>query len=180
MEANLSDSQLENMASALGIDVDTLKQSRFFDLLKGVFPVYITNLDRVLAPFGGEIVSNLTSVTLVNNTLKQVDITVPAGKRWYLFGGSITNPDDVGRNCTIFVTDGTAILYRILKDQAIGATASAYFPNTEATVSQIGSGAYPLPLLAGYMISFYWAAGGASAGGVSASGAVAMVVEVDE
>ena len=179
MQINPSDTLLDEMARELGINPDDLKHSRFFNLIKGVFPVYITNLTRKLAPFGGAIESNRTVTPLVNNTVLDVHIEVPATKRWYLFGGRITNGDNVARNCYVTIQNkANENVLQLFRDQALGAGGDGYFPNSEATVIQLAGGLYPLPLSAGMAVHFHYAAGGASAGGTAI--AVAWVVELDE
>ena len=178
LDANISKSVIDEIARQLGIEADELYKAgfSFFPL---VMPVHLTNLQRNLAPYGGTIEENYNTVILVNNTYGQEDLTVPAGKRWYLFGGFLLNGDDVARDCWVNVigTEGSTLL-RLLKDQAVGAATDVYFPNTEATVDQMGSGIYPIPLLAGSIIRFRWDAGGASTGGTAKY--CAIVVEVDE
>lgn len=179
METNPSDTLLVEMARELGIDEDTLKNNRFFQLIKGVLPVYIMNLTRKMAPYGGDIKSNATAVTVVNNTIKTENIEVPAGKRWHLFGGKIINPDNVARNVYIELYDENDVkICRLLKFVAAGPGGEAYFPNSEATIDQVGPGAYPFPMSAGWYMQFYFGAGGASAGGTGT--VFAVVVELDE
>jgi len=176
---NPSNTLLEEMARELGIDADKMKTERFFKLIKATVPVYLMNLTRKTAPYGGDIVSNMETITLVNNVALNYDFIVPAGKRWYLWGGKMMNGDDVNRNCSASIYDADANkLMVVLRSQAIVAGNETYFPNTEASVTQLGSGAYPVPLLAGWYVRYYFAAGGASAGG-DAENAL-MVVEVEE
>lgn len=179
MQVNPSDATLEEMARELGIDPDDLKQSRFFDLIKGTFPVYIMNLTRKTAPYGGDILQDHlgAAVTLVNNTLLNHDIIVPAGKRWYLFGGRIFNGDDVERACQVVLLSAEAVgITVLLRSQAIAAGAYASYPNGEASVLQTIS--FPLPMAAGTYLRFGFEAGGASAGGTGYCSAI--LIEVDE
>lgn len=179
LQINPADAILEEMARELGLDPDDLKGDRFFQLVKGVFPVYIMNLTRKMAPYGGALKDNYASVTLANDTAKNELKTVPPGKRWYLFGGRITNGDDVNRQVYIqlFNADDKNI-GQLAKSQTVNAGAVLCYPNTEAVVTQMGSGAYPVPMKAGDYIKINWAAGGASAGGDSDTSA--LVVELNE
>lgn len=179
METNPTDTLLAELARELGIDEDTLKSNRFFTLVKGVFPVYIMNLTRKLAPYGGEIDDNYATVTLGNNDTVSQTVTVPAGKRWYLFGGRMSNGDNVVRNVTLQVYNELDVaIAMLIRYQVLAAGGEIFFPNTEAVSTQLGSGAYPLPLLAGWDLEYTWNAGGVSAGGTSHISAI--VVEVDE
>lgn len=128
----------------------------------------------------GEIKSNLnTNVTLVNNTAKTQDITVPTGMRWYIFGGKVSNGDSVDRATYVRLQDGSANTILYLKSSAtLAAGAEWNFPQHADNTSQIQGGSYPLPALAGWVIRFYWAAGGASAGGTSQVSL--LVLEVPE
>lgn len=178
-DMNPSDAILEEMARELGMDVDELKMKRFFKLIKATLPVYIMNLTRKTSPFGGEIESNYTEFALGNNDNVHAIITVPPGKRWFLFGGAILNGDDVNRACSVLLlNEDDKIIGAIFLSQTINAGVRAYYPNTVSSVLHIGHGAYPLPLAAGWQIDAYFAAGGASSGGTGAL--TAMVVEVDE
>lgn len=179
VEMNPSDTLLEEMARELGINIDELKMKRFFKLIKGTFPVYIMNLTRKMAPYGGEILDNFDEVTLVNNVTKSHNVTVPATKRWYLWGGRMSNGDDVARNsgCRLHNSDAK-IIFTPLMSQALAAGSSLYFPTTIVTVNQLGSGAYPIPMKAGDYIRFTWVAGGVSAGGTSEI--ILLVSEIDE
>lgn len=178
LDANVSDTMMDEIARQLGVDAADLKKTGFL-FFPLVMPVHITNLQRNLAPYGGEVVHNYNEVTLVNNVTKNEALTVPATKRWYLMGGFILNGDDVARVCviTVRIPAGNTIM-RLIKSQSIAAATDVYYPNTEASVDQIGHGAYPIPLEAGTVINFQWTQGGASAGGTGKF--AALVVEVDE
>ena len=177
LDANIAKSTRDEIARQLGIDSKELQESGF-TFFPIITPVQITNLQRNLTPFGGDIDANGSTTTLVNNTTKGETLTVPAGKRWYLFGGSIKNGDNVARECTVSLLDTSDVtVLTLMRTISIAAGITNMFPNTEATVLQVGGGAYPIPLDSGYDISYAWAAGGASAGGTARFSA--FIVEVD-
>lgn len=178
LDANISKAVIDEMARQLGMEADELYKAgfQFFPL---IMPVHLTNLQKNIAPYGGTIEGNYAETTLVNNTNGSRRLTVPAGKRWYLFGGYMHNGDNVGRVCDLSIEDTNSKIVLInLRGQAIGVGGTVVFPNTEAVVGQAGSGIYPIPMLAGWDLLFNWLAGGASAGGTSRSAAI--VIEVDE
>lgn len=116
------------------------------------------------------------AVPLVNNTIKELELTVPAGKRWFLMGGYFTNGDDVARNSSVSITDGTDTILWLRASSAMADGATYLYPTTVASNSNImPTGMFVLD--AGWTIKFYWAAGGASTGGNSTI--TAMVLEVD-
>jgi len=117
------------------------------------------------------------AVVLVNNTVKTTDVTVPGNKRWFYYGGYMTNGDDVARDCQCAIYDGTDLLYYIRVFAALGAGAVAAFPNTSASAYNIRFPSDGLALEPGWIIRFTWNAGGASTGGNSTISA--MVREVD-
>lgn len=177
LDANVSDTMFDEIARQLGIDAADLKKSgfTFFPL---IMPVHLTNLQKDLAPYGGKIEQNYLTTALGNNDQVIVYLTVPATKRWYLWGGKLLNADNVARNCGVTLMDESShVIFVLAKTQSVGAGASVYYPNTEAVVTQIGSGAYPIPMKAGWQLQFKWLAGGASTGGTAQY--TALVVEVD-
>jgi len=179
MEATIPKATLEEMARQLGIVEDDITKYPFFRVLEGIIPVYFMNLSRMLAPYGGAIEDNYGSKTLENNTSASQIITVPAGKRWYLFGGHLMNGDDVVRACYVQLRNASnQVIAYLAQAQNVGANARLHWPNTEAVVTKLGGGGYPIPMLAGYNLYISWAAGGASAGGASPYSA--FVVEMDE
>lgn len=117
----------------------------------------------------GDLKHNLTAVTLVNNTTKLQDMTVPTGRRWKVFFGGIYNGDDVARNLKVAVREsgGVAEIIPLLATVSTGASTNRYFPKAFGASDQValGAGAYPFWLEAGDVIRFTFTAGGASAGG---------------
>ena len=120
----------------------------------------------------GVLVTNYNAaVALANNTAKTQAVTVPAGKRWFLFGGIMSNADNVERATQIYITDGTNTVMYIRQATAQAAGAIIAYPNTVALATN-WQFPVPMPLSAGWTITFYWAAGGASAGGNATISAV--------
>lgn len=111
---------------------------------------------------GGRLLTNRSAITLVNNTLLTVRITVPADMRFYFWGGTFLNADDVQRRVEVTTDDGTNPLMPI-HDANIGAATRATYPNNVAQLRTPLS--IPIPLDAGWRISFTFSAGGVSAGG---------------
>ena len=178
LDANVSDTMMDEIARQLGIDAADLKKAgfTFFPL---VMPVHLTNLQKQLQPYGGEIKANYTAVTLVNNTAKNQAVTVPANKRWFLWGGFADNADDVARSFKISLFDADdQLIMRLIRSQSLAGPGEIMYPNTEATILQTGHGAYPIVMDAGWYLAFYWAAGGASTGGTSHVTALVTEVEV--
>ena len=124
---------------------------------------------------GGLILSNYGTTVLANNTANSRTLTVPNGKRWILFGGDIYNADNVARACTVRIVSATdeQIVY-FFNGVSIGAGAHGPYPS----ISLAGglSTVISLPLKEGWKIYFYWAAGGASAGGTATSSALVLEV----
>lgn len=132
---------------------------------------------------GGKPKQEVTSVTLVNNTAKTVDMTVPSGKQWILLGVRIANMDDVDRACTIrkYVTAGKTSLIAQLFSATLTATGGrGHFPGTSTSVSTRHVASNPSEFMVdGNTLSIVWAAGGASAGVVDVDGLVVEYLEVD-
>lgn len=113
----------------------------------------------------GNFKKNKTSVTLVNNTLKNQDITVPAGKVWTVLRGQIYNGDDVARNCNVICYDSTPTEMATLHtDAALAATTRIQFPRLNQNAAEDPM-KQPLVLEAGDYVRFQFKAGGASSGG---------------
>lgn len=133
--------------------------------------------ELIFVALGGTIKSNHANVTLVNNTAKTETVTVPTGRRWYLFGGKIYNGDDVNRSCTIFITDASDKVLMTLLKFTVAATDEGFYPNNDdLAANQVSDGAYPIPLLAGWKLKFTFAAGGASAGGTGEISGIVLEV----
>lgn len=115
--------------------------------------------------YGGAFKKNKANVTLVNNTLKNDDVTVPAGLEWTVLRGQIYNGDDVARNCNVICYDSANVEMATLHaDAALGATTRIQFPRR----NQVGAEdpmESPVVLEAGDYVRFQFKAGGASTGG---------------
>lgn len=110
--------------------------------------------------------SNKTSVTLVNNTAKTVDLTVPSNERWIPRHGYIKNFDDVTRTCRVQIyNDDDVRIGFLLYDTAIVAAGYQIFPNKAQSSSRELDDQLELIMLPGWYIRFQWDAGGASTGG---------------
>lgn len=119
----------------------------------------------------GSIVSNEADSTLVNNTALTRTITVPANARWKLYGGDVLNGDDVSRNLSVAVDDGTDRIFTYVVGSALGVSARHAYPfDTGGSITEL-SAIGPVPLVAGDRVRITWAAGGASAGGTAKSSA---------
>lgn len=108
---------------------------------------------------------NKTDVTLVNNTLKNQDVTVPAGEEWTVLGGQIYNGDDVARNCNVICYDSANVEMSTLHaDAALAATTRIQFPraNQAGAVNPLRT---PCVLEAADYVRFQFKAGGISTGG---------------
>lgn len=110
---------------------------------------------------------NKTSVTLVNNTLKNQDITVPASQTWTVLRGRVHNGDNVARNCNVICYDSANVEMQTLDaDAALGAGAVRTFPRANQSGAE-ENWHQPVVLEAGDYVRFQFKAGGASAGGTS-------------
>lgn len=134
----------------------------------------------------GRFTDNLTSVALVNNTEKVIDVTVPAGKRWFLMFVRMVNADDVARTIIAIIYKEAAktnILLPLFTKSGLGAAGVIVYPSsmpTSAGAYMAGACAPPgIILEAGHTISFTWATGGASTGATDADGLCVAVLEVD-
>ena len=130
----------------------------------------MTETEQVFDFPGGRVISNQADITLVNNTALTTRITVPADMRWFFWGGSSLNADNVGRRLEVTIDDGTDILHYVY-DGDVGAGVRSTFPANQD--SQRNSQGLPFPLSPGWRINFIFSAGGASAGG---TGEIAAVV----
>jgi len=129
---------------------------------------------------GGKFNQDVSSITLVNNTLLNDDVTVPAGRRWLILGIRAVNDDDVDRVITIWKyleAAATNPICVLMQGTATAGGGSVVFPNSQDSAS------YPshLPHLCkeGNMIRVQWAAGGASAGSVDANGLIMEYLELN-
>lgn len=129
---------------------------------------------------GGKKKIDVTSLTLVNNTDKNVKVTVPAGKRWLLINIKITNPDNVIRIGQIAHYKETALTNAVksLLYKSMAANEVLNFPSY-STDTGVTTQNQLLILDEGETLSFNWYAGGASAGGTDADGIVVEYLEID-
>ncbi len=131
--------------------------------------------DQVFDFPGGRLLDNLAAIALVNNTLLTVRITVPANMRWYLWGGTFLNGDDVQRRVEVNIDNGADVIMPI-HDANIPAATRVTYPNNVAAIRTPLS--FPLPLSPGWRISFVFSAGGASAGGAGDIDAIVTQLRV--
>ena len=127
----------------------------------------------------GQIHQEVTSVTLVNNTAKTIDTTVPSGKLWMLTNIRATNPDDVARfiGFVIYKEAGKTNLVDYVDRQTHSAGTFQQAPDRIFTGRAYSGLQFPRPLEAGNTISVTWETGGVSAGGTDADG---LVIEYQE
>lgn len=129
---------------------------------------------------GGEPFQDPTSVALVNNTAKTIDVTVPAGKKWVLLAIKMMNPDDVARVLDINKWKEAAKTTEIarLENISLGAGGIIHWPNTDATSVIRTTASNPAEIMsAGNTLEFQWASGGASTGATDADGIVIEYLE---
>jgi hypothetical protein len=131
---------------------------------------------------GGNFQQAVTSITLVNNTAKTEDVTVPAGKRWVLQSIKVTNPDNVTRTIqgVLYKEAGkTNHIAQILKVTNLAASGRHQAPHdSPAQALDTFHDVRGRILAAGNTISIIWATGGASAGGTDADGLVIEYLEL--
>lgn len=128
------------------------------------------------------LVQLVTEVVLANNTAKNIDTTVPAGKRWRLLNIKVANPDDVARNINILKyleAAKTHLISTYVHIEEIGVAASLNVPSKNHTDERERELITPDIYDAGNTINVIWAAGGASAGGTDADGLVIEYLEID-
>jgi len=125
---------------------------------------------------GGNLINEVTSVTLVNNTAKTVDFTVPSFIRVIIKSIKVTNPDDVDRVVTfnLFLEAGKTNNLAFLQSASVGAGFNPlHWPTLDSGTTLMRKVFSPgLLMNPGNTISVVWAAGGVSAGGVDADGHV--------
>jgi len=124
----------------------------------------------------GTLKAAVTSITLVNNTGKVQDVTVPDDTIWELISIKITNPDNVARDFNAIVYKEAAKTNEIQQIMSLGAIASLAkytVPNdSPALNTAICSAVRGMLLGPNWTINCIWSAGGASAGGTDADGLV--------
>jgi len=122
----------------------------------------------------GTIRADATSVTLVNNTAKTTDISVPTDGVWELQIIKVTNPDDVARVVTVslYTTPAKTVLVATLVSGSVNAGSRLMFPHGVVSASQLNMPNRPFLLGATWTIEVVHATGGASTGGTDAAGIV--------
>lgn len=122
----------------------------------------------------GEVRADVTSVTLVNNTAKTNNVTVPDDTIWKLQSIRVMNPDDVARAISLTIYKEAAKTSRVLHLDTRNIAASAVFqwPNNGTGGEDRSNIPFDLVLFAGNTIEITWAAGGASSGGTIADAQV--------
>lgn len=122
----------------------------------------------------GSIEQSVTSITLVNNTAKTQDITVPADERWSVESILAINADNVDRaiSVKVFKTASKSILLRYIANVSVTTLQRLMLPNNSAATTQSYGWQAGMTLEEGNTIEVIWAAGGASAGSVDADGLV--------
>jgi len=107
------------------------------------------------------------SVTLENNTAKNVLLTVPAGKIWRVHAVRMHNGDDVSRDVQVKILDSSNNTLHILSDASL--TASSYKEMLNFLPTTPAAAACPNPVLikGGNKLQLSWAAGGTSSGGTA-------------
>jgi len=125
----------------------------------------------------------VTSVTLVNNTAKTIDTTVPTGKKWRLLNIKATNPDDADRNIQAKIWKEAAKTNYLAFLGLAGVSASLaetfHVPNhfMDATnMKYLNRKDFFLD--EGNTIEVVWATGGASTGATDADGLIIEVLEI--
>lgn len=122
----------------------------------------------------GSIKTKVQSVTLVNNTAKTQDISVPTDTEWCIESIKMANGDNVDRNGTILLyqTSSKTNLIAYILFATITAGAQIMIPNNDDLGSAMANNKQQWILGAGETLSFIWAAGGASAGATDADAIV--------
>jgi hypothetical protein len=127
----------------------------------------------------GKLVTDIDSITLVNNTLLNHDIVVPAGERWWLLNAKIVNPDDVVRAVYLRTYLEAARTNRIQELVTGNVTAGTHimWPNNVAGATQNNNPTLVL-LEGGHVLNVYYAAGGASTGGTDGAGVIIQYLKL--
>jgi len=129
----------------------------------------------------GRKVIDITSLTLVNNTAKTIDITCGANNRWILKSILQKNCDDIQRNC--YVTHKTAAgitIVFLIQGNALVALAEQNWPSLALVdLTEVGNPGFDYILEATEFIRLAWDAGGASTGATDADGVIVQVMEMD-
>lgn len=131
---------------------------------------------------GGQKVKAITSLTLVNNTAKNLDLLCGTGKIIIILHVRAINADNVNRGVLIRHYNEAAAtnLISMVCSATIVTLEVLQWPNTDMDELQSTTLFYPLILVAGNILRISWAAGGASAGATDADGLVIEYLEIDE
>jgi hypothetical protein len=131
---------------------------------------------------GGYKKNNITSVVLVNNTAKTLDLTPGDGKRWQLLSARMVNIDDVNRNLSAAhyaEAAATNMLSQWCINTAISQNNGMHFPNVSySDKKELLGSVVPVIIEDTEMVRFTWNAGGVSAGGTDADGLICQVMEI--
>jgi len=108
------------------------------------------------------------SVTLSDNTTKEVYLTVPKGKIWKIYAIMMHNGDDVDRGAEVKIMDSNNNVLHGLSSTTITAGARREMISHEPT-APASSIPFKFPVLikGGNKLYLKWAAGGASSGGTA-------------
>jgi len=110
-----------------------------------------------------------SSVTLQNDTTKTLYVTVPQGKKWFVYGVMMYNGDNIARDMKVWIADGSNnILHRLGNASSVDAGGSREMLGYVSTgVSWYGINVTPIPIKGGNKLVLIWSAGGASSGGTA-------------
>jgi len=137
----------------------------------------ISNVMAWAAP-AGKLIQEVTSITLVNNTQKTVDTTVPANKIWILKNIIAFNPDDVARTVSFKKYKEAAKTNLIKKYNGRAITTGSIIWPAPANDDVTKAVSEDEILVEGNTIEVDWLSGGASAGGTDADGLVIEYLEI--
>ena len=130
----------------------------------------------------GQIVNEITSLTLVNATVKTLDHVVPAGQRHVILSVKAVNCDDVARVINMFVYNEAAAtnLITTLSSASSNAGVASLYPTNASAAAVHNRPPMPATILkAGTILRVLWASGGASTGATDADGLVISYLRVD-
>ncbi len=123
----------------------------------------------------GFIVTNEGATTLVNDTAVTRTIACPTNTRWKWKGGTYVNADNVTRNVTVRLTDGTNEIVRVKNTEPCETLIRQVYPSSSDSVALerfLSLGNMAFDLRETFDIEITWATGGASAGGTARSSAL--------
>ena len=106
---------------------------------------------------GGDIPDNYSTVNVTaTNTLTAQKKTVPTGKRWILYAGSMKHDDSVSHTMTAAIYDENDKLVCILAaDAGGGANGVLNFPiSNPLNTAENGCSIFALPMKAGWYVQF--------------------------